>query len=114
MFWAWAATFGTILILSLTMHVLGRSRVRVQKLHDAPGIRPPAGDKTRASAPSDVEAAWIRRAIAFTGITMVPVVVVGSLVAGSSGASPFVAAPLVVLVGGLVAKIASYYFPSNE
>ncbi len=75
-----------------------------------------AGDKD-SSAPSlpsqDREVSWIRRMIAVIGIVMVPVVVVGVLVAVTLGASYFVAGPLVLLVGGLLAKIVPYYFQSD-
>ena len=56
----------------------------------------------------------MRRAIAVTGIAMVPIVVVGVLVAVTLGANPMVAAPLVLLVGGLLAKIVPYYFQPDR
>ncbi len=64
-------------------------------------------------APPDIEKSWMRCAIALIGILMVPMVVVGVLVAVMHGASYFVAGPLVLLVGGLLAKIVPYYFPSD-
>jgi len=41
---------------------------------------------------------------------MIPIAVVGILVAVTLGASPFVAMPIVILVGGLAAKVIPYYF----
>ena len=83
------------------------------RLRDAPGVSPRLRDK-EASPSGDLEKARIRRAIAITGIAMVPMTVLGILVAVTLGANPLVAAPLVLLVGGLMAKIASYYFQLNE
>jgi len=45
---------------------------------------------------------------------MIPIAVVGILVAVTHGASPFVAMPVVILVGGLAAKVLPYYFPPDE
>jgi len=45
---------------------------------------------------------------------MIPIAVVGILVAVTLGASPFVAMPIVILVGGLAAKVVPYYFWSDE
>lgn len=126
MFLLWPATFATVIILPLITRVLSSSGMESQNVRrkalppgdprvgDPPGVIPPLDDENGAPPSGDPEKARIRLVIAITGTAMVPVVVVGILVAVPLGASPFVAAPLVVLVGGLVAKIASYYFPSNE
>jgi len=41
---------------------------------------------------------------------MIPIAVVGILIAVTLGASPYVAMPVVILVGGLAAKVVPYYF----
>ena len=45
---------------------------------------------------------------------MIPIAVIGILVAVTLGASPFVAMPIVILVGGLAAKVMPYYFPPDD
>jgi hypothetical protein len=49
-----------------------------------------------------------------TVVAMIPIVVIGVLVAVTLGASYFVAGPLVVLVGGLLTKIVPYYFGPTD
>jgi len=56
----------------------------------------------------------MRLVIAVTGIAMVPILVVGVLVAVTLGANPIVAGPLVLLVGGLLAMIVPYYFQPDR
>lgn len=126
MFWVWATALGTALILPLIRHSLNPSVLGVQNtrrkrppqhdphLRDLSDAKPSHSDANRASPSIDLEKPRVRLAIAITGIVMVPVVVVGILVAVTLGANPLVSAPLVIFVGGLMSKIVPYYFPARE